>query len=202
MHGLVGHEFFQQRCRALPGDAFDGEKTDIEPGDQQNFEVAVKGGEFRLRRAEGQQVSTQIDQEFDALGEGIKLAEQPLLGRNQCFTQPVCGLVETLVIDRCQQVFSRGLDLFPVDVKIVYQGFEEVPASCLAQGQVEFTENCGPLAGRDFAATTVQTVFHQELDPGCIGGWQVGIHPGQVVPVGAEDVAPGPPDMTPIELKT
>ena len=64
----------------MPGDAFDREKTDIEPADQQLLEVAIKGGEFRLLRAKGQQVGAQVDQEFDALGQGIKLAEQPLLG--------------------------------------------------------------------------------------------------------------------------
>ena len=79
MNGLVGHEFLEQRRWALPGDAFNREKTDIEPGDQQFFKVAVKGGEFRLRRAKGQQVGTQVDQKLDALGQRVELAEQSLL---------------------------------------------------------------------------------------------------------------------------
>jgi hypothetical protein len=75
MHRLVLDQLFQQRRRRVPGDALQFEEADVEPGREARFQLAVERRQAGLLVEVAQQVGAQVDEELDALRDGVELRQ-------------------------------------------------------------------------------------------------------------------------------
>jgi hypothetical protein len=77
VHRLVLDQLFQQRGRGVPGDALQFEEADVEPRREARFQLAVERRQLGVVLQVAQQVGAQVDEELDALRDGVELRQYP-----------------------------------------------------------------------------------------------------------------------------
>ncbi len=158
MHRFVFDQFFEQRSRRMPGNTLQFEETDVEPGAQARLQFAVEHGQFLVLLQIAQQVGAQIDQELDALRDGVELGQDADARRAHGAAQRGFGLP---LVGRADRLLVGGMGLFDLlRVGAEFQGdqLQEALAPLVVQAQIGFRQPRRPAARRHLAAQAFRTL--------------------------------------------
>src|ERR1700756_2323648 len=155
VHGLIGHQLFEQCRRRFPGDSLELEKADVEPVGKQPPQVLFEAEEHGVALLEIKQFGATVDQEFYPFRERVELAQEGDAWRLQCSAQRPLGgraLVRSGGVDQC---VAATVDFATVDIEFAGEQLQKTLAPLAVQRQISTPEIGRPSARSPRAAAPV-----------------------------------------------
>ena len=165
VHGLVFDQLLEQRRGRGPGDALQLEEADIEPGRQASLQLAIERLEQRVFGDEAQQIRAQVDQELDALRNGVELGQDAQPARAHRGAQPGLGIPLCGRADRRLVGLVGARHLARVGAEFVRDQLQEGVAAGGVEAQVGLGKAAGALARRHLTAAAIRTFLQLDADP-------------------------------------
>ena len=157
VHRFVLDEFLQKRRRRFPGDAFQIEKADIEPGGEQRMNVGIQRLQAYVFRREQHQLGAQVHQKLHALTELVELAQELDPRGHQDLAQVALGVSPLGFVTGFLAHLYGSIHSARIHVVVPGQNLEEAPSPFWVECQIGLAQLRCPGPGRYLAAPGFQT---------------------------------------------
>ena len=158
MHGFIFDELFQQRGRRVPGNALQFQEADIEPRREPVLEFAIERLQFLVVPQEAQQIDAHVDEELDALGNGIELGEDADAPRAHGHAQPSLGVPLSRRTDRALIGLVGPGHLLGIRAELERDQAQEAMPPLVVKLEIGLRKPHCPLSGRYFSAQSFHAV--------------------------------------------